>query len=98
MRTTLTQASLYGRRPTCPKPHSWEAARFSSVTRTHSCGALLWPEDHLDAGLSLWGKVVGPTVTTREVGLSAVESWFSRDAEEGLRRGLGGRPQYGSVR
>lgn len=42
--------------------------------------------------------VVGPTVTTREVGLSAVESWFSRDTEEGLRQGLGGRPQYGSVR
>lgn len=54
----------------------------TTVTRASRCGV----------------EVVGPTVTTREVGLSAVESWFSRDAEEALRRGLGGRPQYGSVR
>ena len=43
-------------------------------------------------------EAVGPTVTTREVRLSAVESRFSWDAEEGLRRGPGWAPSCAEAR
>lgn len=43
-------------------------------------------------------EAVGPMVTTREVGLSAVESGFSWDAGEGLRRGPGWAPSCAEAR